>query len=121
MTAAWAAYPGAPPVGTTLAKHADIPDPGTLSVEVAGFPVLLARVNGHIHAYVNACPHQFLPLDYRSAQVLSADATILRCTNHAAGFCVETGQGVDGLGQGYALDPIPVTQHPHGMNVIARS
>ncbi len=116
---AWKSYPDAPPVGTVLGKVSYIPDPGTLSVEVAGFPVLLAQVNGQIYAYVNACPHQFLPLDYRSAQVMSADATILRCTNHAAGFSVCTGQGIDGVGQGCELDPIPLAQQADGTIIIA--
>ena len=69
---------------------------------------------GTLAAYVNACPHQYLPLDHRGANVLSADGTILRCTNHGAGFRVEDGIGVEGLGLNCALDAIPIVVDDEG-------
>lgn len=87
-------------------------------MELDGFPVLLARSGGQIRAYVNACPHQFLPLDYRAKSVLSSDGRILRCSNHEAGFDLVTGEGIDGFGAGCALDPIPVREDESGQVVI---
>ncbi len=69
---------------------------------------------GTLAAYVNACPHQYLPLDHRGANVLSADGTVLRCTNHSAGFRVEDGIGVEGLGLNCALDAIPIVVDDEG-------
>ncbi|NKX45708.1 Rieske (2Fe-2S) protein [Roseicyclus persicicus] len=106
---AWRDFPGAPPPGTVLCPAAAIPEKGVKSLDLDGFPVLLVASAEGLRAYVNACPHQYLPLDWRSPNILSENAEILRCSNHDAGFDAATGQGIDGLGQGCALDPVPVT------------
>lgn len=108
MANAWKSYRGAPAAGTSICSVEAVPDGGTHCCDVSGFPLLLVRTNGHIRAYVNACPHQYLPLNHRGEALISADKTILRCTNHAAGFSVETGQGVEGLGLDTCLDMVPV-------------
>jgi len=71
-----------------------------------------------VHAFVNACPHQYLPLDHRGNSILSADGTVVRCTNHGAGFCISTGQGVEGLGIDHQLDAVPVCIDDLGQIVI---
>lgn len=108
MSDAWKSYRGAPAEGTVICAVADIPDENTLCLEVDGFPLLLVRMGNGVKAYVNACPHQYMPLNHKGDKLLSADKTILRCTNHSAGFSVETGKGVEGLGIGDCLDPVPV-------------
>lgn len=105
---AWRDFPGAPALGTQICATADVPERGVKSVDLDGFPILLVPTPDGLRAYVNACPHQFLPLDWRSASILSEDGTVLRCSNHDAGFDAETGEGLDGFGQGCALDPIPI-------------
>ncbi len=105
---AWASFPNAPAPGTILCSQADVPQSGCRSFDLNGFPLLLVASADGLKAYVNACPHQFLPLDWRSANILSSDGALLRCSNHDAGFDATTGQGVDGLGQGCALDPVPI-------------
>lgn len=105
---AWRDFPGAPAPGTALCDAADIPAQGVKSLDIQGFPVLLLRGAEGLRAYVNACPHQFLPLDWRSDRILSPDGRVLRCSNHDAGFDADTGQGLDGVAQGCALDPVPV-------------
>lgn len=104
----WKTYPSAPAGGTLICPLESVPEEGSYSVDMDGFPLLLLRHQGRLFAYVNACPHQFLPLDYRSSSVLSSDGRTLRCTNHQAGFDLETGEGVDGFAVGCALDPVPV-------------
>lgn len=104
----WRALPRAPLPGTAVCAADAMPAPGTKGVEIDGFPVLLVRTGGGLFAYFNACPHQYLPLDWRKSDVLSADGTLLRCSNHEAGFDATTGRGVDGFGAGCALVPIPV-------------
>lgn len=118
MTEAWRKYRGAPADGTPLCSLDAIPDPGTHGVLVGRFPVLLARNGATLRAYVNACPHQYLPLDHRGQNVISADGSLLRCTNHDAAFRLEDGVGVEGLGLDCALDAIPVTVDAGGMVVI---
>lgn len=74
------------------------------------FPVLVVKDDNGTRAFVNACPHQFLPLDTRG-DVLGADGTRLICTNHDAVFDAQTGQGVSGFGLNCALSPIPLKQN----------
>jgi nitrite reductase/ring-hydroxylating ferredoxin subunit len=121
MTEAWRKYRGAPVDGTRVCPLAAVPEPGTLGIDLAGFPVLLARADGLLRAFVNACPHQYLPLDHKGDRLISADGTILRCTNHQAGFRLENGEGVEGHGIGCTLDRIPVTVDATGHVVIGET
>lgn len=115
MSDAWKSYRGAPDEGVEICVLNVVAEGGTHCLELAGFPLLLVRTGGTIRAYVNACPHQYLPLNHKGDNLISTDKTIVRCTNHSAGFSVETGEGVEGLGIGDCLDPVPV--HVDG-NVI---
>lgn len=118
MSEAWKTYAHAPASGARICAAGDVPASGTLCLDLAGYPLLLLRVGGRVRAYVNACPHQYLPLDHRGPKLLSADGRVLRCTNHGAGFSAETGEGVEGLGLGCALDPVPVRETEFGDLVI---
>jgi len=116
MTLDWTDFPHAPAPGTVLCQFAAVAEGALLSLELNGFPVLVIARDGVVHAYVNACPHQFLPLDLRGADILSADGAHLLCTNHTAMFRIETGAGVAGEGLGCALSLIPVVVE--GENVV---
>ena len=109
MTTAWQSYPGAPVPGTRICHLHDIPDAGLLPVEIGGFGLLVVRQARDVHAFVNACPHQYLPLDYRGPSILSADGARLICSNHEAHFEIMTGEGLGGLVQGCNLDMVPLT------------
>ncbi|WP_421907532.1 Rieske (2Fe-2S) protein [Mameliella sp.] len=117
MSEAWKNYRGAPREGTRICALSEVPDGNTLCLVLDGFPVLVVRRGDEVRAYVNACPHQYLPLDHKGDRLISADRTILRCTNHAAGFSVTTGEGVEGLGIGKCLDMIPVVVDGHSILV----
>lgn len=117
MSDAWKTYPGAPALGKTVCAATDVPEGGHLSVSLGDFSVIVLRVGEELRGYVNACPHQYLPLDYRGAQVVSADGTKLICTNHDATFDADNGQGLGGFGQGCWLDPVPLA-HENGKIVI---
>lgn len=108
MSEAWRSYPGAPAPGADLCGLDDLPQNGTHSVSVGDFSILLVRVGPNLHAFVNACPHQYLPLDYRAKDVLSADRGKLICSNHDAVFDAETGEGLGGFARGCELDVLPV-------------
>ncbi len=113
MTAAWQQYRSAPPLDTRVTPAGALPDRGHLSLTVESergrFPLLVVRLaDGTLIAYVNACPHQYLPLDQRGERLLSEDGERLRCTNHDAAFATRTGEGIGGHGLGCALDPVPV-------------
>jgi nitrite reductase/ring-hydroxylating ferredoxin subunit len=110
MPDAWRGYRGAPAGGTILCGADEIAE-GSVKFARLGpteFPVLIVRSKDTLAAYVNACPHQYLPLDHHGDNVLSADGAVLRCTNHSAGFRVRDGVGIEGLGLNCALDSIPI-------------
>lgn len=107
MAEAWQTYPNAPQPGQRVCALSDL-TAAVLSVDLNGFPLILIQSSAGLRGYVNACPHQYLPLDWRSSRILSADGALLRCSNHDAGFDATTGEGVDGLGTGCALDPVPL-------------
>lgn len=104
----WSDFPDAPQVGAFLFALGDIPEGGVLSRVVDGFPVLAMMVGGLPKVFVNACPHQFLPLDHHGDQLLSEDGEHLLCTNHSAKFRARDGEGIAGEGLGCRLSVVPV-------------
>lgn len=111
----WTDFPDAPAPGTRLCDLADVPADAVKSVDIAGFPVLVLCISGNLSAYVNACPHQFLPLDLRDSDILSANKTHLLCSNHTALFRISDGKGVAGEGLGCALSKVPVIRRQGGV------
>lgn len=113
MTQAWQQYRSAPALGTRLVRLDDIAVGSTHSLTLEGengsFPLLLVRLHDALFGYVNACPHQYLPLDQRGPRILSQDGEALRCSNHDAAFSTRTGEGISGLGTGCALDRVPIS------------
>ena len=106
----WTDFPDAPEMGAFLCRLDEIPEHGVLSKSVNGFGILALLVDGSVRVFVNACPHQFLPLDQRQDQVLSADGSHLLCSNHSAAFSAQDGQGISGEGLGCGLSMIPIEQ-----------
>jgi nitrite reductase/ring-hydroxylating ferredoxin subunit len=106
---AWTDYSSAPVPGTVVCDAAQVDGVLSLSVttERGAFPMLVVQANGGLRAYVNACPHQYLPLDWRSSQLVSADGTMLMCSAHGARFDICTGEAVEGAECG--LDAVPVS------------
>lgn len=104
----WRSLPRAPESGSFVCALDDVPVVGILGVEIEGFPLLIVRTEQGLYGYYNACPHQYLPLDWRAKDILSADATQLLCSNHSAGFDVSTGEGLSGHAQGCALSSVPI-------------
>lgn len=114
----WTDYSTAPAPGTPICAIAEITavHPRTVTTGRGEFPLLVLRTTAGFRAYVNACPHQYLPLNYRGDNLLSADGTMLLCTGHGARFDIDTGRAIEGADCG--LDPVPVEQRD-GMLVIA--
>lgn len=121
MSDAWRSYAGAPENGTIICASSDISDGYTkclvLRADGKEFPLLLIRRDGIVRGFINACPHQYLPLNYRSDAILSTDGARLLCTAHDATFDVESGKclsaGLDGL------DAVPVADDENG-NIVIR-
>lgn len=101
----WRDFPRAPAPGTVLCRRDAVA--GALSLNLNGFPVLVVESPAGLRAYVNACPHQFLPLDHRAPGVLSADGARLICSSHQAMFDAATGEVLGGPAPD-CLDVIPL-------------
>jgi nitrite reductase/ring-hydroxylating ferredoxin subunit len=83
------------------------------------FSMLVVRRGDNAYAYVNACPHVWLPLTYRSGSVVSADGGRLVCSNHYAEFSVEDGNTVSGpVTPDCGLTPVPVHVDARGCLII---
>ncbi|QEM83839.1 Rieske 2Fe-2S domain-containing protein [Halomonas binhaiensis] len=120
---AWRSYRSAPPSGTRVLKACEINAGESRCVSVESengrFPLLMVRSSeGKLYSYVNACPHQYLPLDSRGDKVLSQDASLLICTAHQATFQVHSGECISGPSTGEALDPVPVVEDDEGWLLI---
>ncbi|WP_410218955.1 Rieske (2Fe-2S) protein [Paracoccus sp. (in: a-proteobacteria)] len=106
---AWTDYSSAPAAGTVICPATQITGVHAMMVMTGrgGFPLILVREGDLVRAFVNACPHQYLPLDYRGNNLLSADGSRLLCTAHGASFDKRTGEPVSGAD--CALDAVPVS------------
>ena len=123
---AWRDYASAPPDGTAVCPASELRGASCRMVrsENGDFPlIVVAPVEGSSGtptAYVNACPHLYLPLNYRGANILSADGGRLICSSHGAAFRVDDGRGIEGFGLGEALDPVPLHVDAAGTVRIGR-
>ena len=104
----WSDYRDAPAPGACLAPSDRVGEGEAATLTLGAFPVLLVRSGAGLRGFVNACPHQYLPLNHKSDRILSSNGAVLRCSNHSAGFDAATGEGVEGLGLGACLDAAPV-------------
>jgi nitrite reductase/ring-hydroxylating ferredoxin subunit len=107
----------------TLGHLHDFPDdsatPATYQQDWKETALLVVRQGSALVAYVDLCPHVYLPLTYRGSRVLSEDGTRLRCTNHAAEFAVSDGRALSGPTNSCRLDSVPLAVGPDGVVSLA--
>jgi nitrite reductase/ring-hydroxylating ferredoxin subunit len=114
------ATPGNPgqPGDPVLGHLPDFPDgaatPARYVADGREVAVLVVRRGAELLAYLDLCPHQYLPLTWRGPRVLSGDGERLRCTNHGAEFAVADGRGLSGPGSACGLTPVPLRLDPDG-------
>ena len=101
-----------PASGPALGRLEDFPDgaatPARYREGERDVAILVIRRGADLRAYVDECPHQFLPLTQRGRRVLSADGERLRCTNHGAEFAVADGRALGGPTNGCGLTPVQI-------------
>lgn len=75
----------------------------------SGPKVILARRNGLLRAYLDACPHYGgTPMAWRTNAYLSGDGQHLCCHSHNALFDIETGACVLGPCLGQSLTAVDI-------------
>lgn len=78
--------------------------PGALkAVEIDGHPILVANVEGQLHAVADRCGDSPLPLRFGTLQ-----GAELRCSWHGCRYDVRTGHRVDGGAERLAVLPVTV-------------
>lgn len=116
MYDAWRNYSNAPREGAIVCPSNAIEEGKSRGLEIISngsiFPVMATRINGIIYCYVNACPHQYLPLNYRSDNIISSDGRSFLCSVHGAAFDIKTGNCL--TGDLDKLDTIPVFEDQEG-------
>ena len=76
---------------TDVAALADVPDGGMKRADAGGYPVLLVRRGGEVHAIGAVCSHQGGPLDEGTL-----DGDVVTCPWHGSRFCILDGGIVSG-------------------------
>ena len=71
-----------------VAKTAEVPEPGTLLVEVDERLVVLIHAAGHYYALDDVCTHDGGPL---SEGPVDGEAKTIACPRHGAKFDIKTG------------------------------
>jgi nitrite reductase/ring-hydroxylating ferredoxin subunit len=104
--------------GHVLCALDDIPDPGGKGFTLAGRPpFFVVRTGDRVRGYLNTCPHQGTPLDWKPDTFLTYDKSLIQCSTHWAKFSIEDGQCVAGPCLGKSLGSIAV--RIVGVNVVA--
>lgn len=78
------------PEWTEVAKSEDVPDQGTLAVNLGGEPVCLYKLNGMIYATHDTCTHGHASL----ADGFITEEGLIECPLHQGTFDIRTGQAV---------------------------
>jgi nitrite reductase/ring-hydroxylating ferredoxin subunit len=111
----WRTLPNAPAPGTRLCALQDLEEGATREFSIAAesggapFRVLAYRQDSTVHAYVNQCPHQWLPMNRSDGKFLMWSAHELMCAHHSAVFDL-VNAGICSMGpcQGSNLIRVPV-------------
>ena len=78
---------------------ADIPDGGSVAVEVGGEPVAIVRTEGEVYAIRDVCSHAEVPLSEGEV-----DGCTIECWLHGSRFDLRTGKPTSMP----ATEPVPV-------------
>lgn len=70
--------------------------------------LIVVRRGLRAYAYLNRCPHAFVPLEWQADRFMSLDGTRLQCSTHGALFEIDTGFCSWGPCQGRSLSSLPI-------------
>lgn len=97
-----------------LCALADLDDPGAkgpILAPVGGEErkIFLVRTDGRVRAYLDSCPHLFVPLEMDEDKFLDLTGSEIICSVHGARFDPLTGDCLWGPCRGRRLTPVAVT------------
>lgn len=96
-----------------LCALADLADPGAkgpIEAPVGGEvrKVFVVRYDGRVRAYLDCCPHLFVPLEMEEDKFLDLTGTEIICSVHGARFDPLSGDCLWGPCRGRRLTPVSV-------------
>lgn len=80
----------------------------TVTLDGVARDAFAVRYRGRVHAYVNSCRHQSLPLDFGDARFFDEAYDALVCCHHGARYRPDTGECVGGPCHGGRLTALAV-------------
>ena len=80
----------------------------TYSVGAVERSAFVVRYTGRVYAYVNACAHRQVELDWAEGEFFDAEGAHLICATHGARYHPATGACVAGPCAGRGLQSVPV-------------
>jgi len=110
-----------PTVGTVICTLDELDNPGARGCICGNgadaFNFFIVRKGESAFAYVNECPHAFLPLNRITTKFLTLDEEKILCAAHAASFQIEDGLCIGGPCAGKALLPLPLEQTDRSLSI----
>lgn len=106
-----------PPIvkpGEILCRVEDLSDPPSKAFTLQfddgeEVEIFAVRKDDCVYAYINDCPHQLLPLNWKDDVFLTLDKSRILCVMHGATFRIETGQVLSGpMPANCALTAVPI-------------
>ena len=86
-----------------LCALSDLAEQEAMEMLVEGRQLFALRVDNHIYAYWNICPHMGIPLNWVPNRFLDFDKALIQCSSHGALFNIETGKCIAGPCNGESL------------------
>lgn len=98
--------------GDALCRLEELENPGSRGFimlrEGEEEEIFVIRDGAEAFAYVNICPHRFLPLNWKPDVFLNFQKTRILCVVHAATFDMRDGSCLGGPCPGQGLETIPL-------------
>jgi nitrite reductase/ring-hydroxylating ferredoxin subunit len=87
----------------------------TVTIDGVSRDAFAIRWRGRVHAFVNSCRHQSLPLDFGDAHFFDEEADALVCCHHGARYRPDTGECFEGPCRGAKLTRVPLEERNGGL------
>jgi nitrite reductase/ring-hydroxylating ferredoxin subunit len=91
-----------------IGRVEEFQDLSAKAVMVNGKEIILVCRDKQIFAYLNRCPHMYLPLNMAPNKFLDYEGQYLQCSNHMALFEIESGDCISGPCMGKSLRQLPI-------------
>ena len=112
-----------PAVGTFICTLDELDNPGargfTFGSGSTAFNFFIVRKGENAFAYVNECPHAFLPLNRITTKYLTLDEEKILCAAHAASFQIEDGLCTGGPCAGRTLLSVPLENTKGALSIAS--